>query len=346
MFCFTTIRTILKGDPEMNKYVKKGLCIALAAGLIASSFAGCAKVNYVTNSAVEAIYKIKDGSWQETEAEGEGAAAEGDPVVIDTFTAGTYGGVEFSSLEDVANYYVEAYNYTKTLTAEYTDENGDKQTFYKLLGDENLEVGEIMIDGSANAMINNLVPGIVGGLFAPNTYGLVPCYNRDPNLDNNLKDTTRKADHDFRTSAVTAEDILDANVTDNGDGTITMVIQPKAGQMSTRGDDSQGRFFEVLGDIGGVVASIDMISFAQGTAEENITVDYKGGTVTVKIDTATKEIVEADYKMIANVSVNHANVAVIKDKSASLVITYTNHFPASDEYLLEKKGIKRAVPLS
>lgn len=331
----------MKGDPEMNKYVKKGLCIALAAGLIASSFAGCAKINYVTNSAVEAIYKVKDGSWQETEAEEEGAG-ESDPVVIDPLTPGTYGGIEFNTLEDVANYYVTAYDYTKTLTAEYIDEEGNTQTYYKLLGDEDLNVGEIMIDGSSNAVINNLVPGIVGGLFAPSTYGLVPSYNRDPNLDNNSEDATRKADHDFRTSGVTADDILEANVTDNGDGTITMVIQPKAGQMSTRGDDSQGRFFEVLGDIGGVVSSIDMISFAEGTAEENVIVDYKGGTVTVKIDTATNEIVEADYKMIANVSVNHATVAVIRDKSASLVITYTNHFPASDEYLLESRGIKRA----
>lgn len=325
----------------MNKYVKKGLCIALAAGLIASSFAGCAKINYVTNSAVEAIYKVKDGSWQETETEGEGTG-ESDPVVIDPLTPGTYGGIEFNTLEDVANYYVTAYDYTKTLTAEYIDEEGNTQTYYKLLGDEDLNVGEIMIDGSSNAVINNLVPGIVGGLFAPSTYGLVPSYNRDPNLDNNSEDATRKADHDFRTSGVTADDILEANVTDNGDGTITMVIQPKAGQMSTRGDDSQGRFFEVLGDIGGVVSSIDMISFAEGTAEENVIVDYKGGTVTVKIDTATNEIVEADYKMIANVSVNHATVAVIRDKSASLVITYTNHFPASDEYLLESRGIKRA----
>lgn len=48
----------------MNKYVKKGLCLVLATGLIASSFAGCAKVNYVTNGAIKAIHQIKDGSWQ------------------------------------------------------------------------------------------------------------------------------------------------------------------------------------------------------------------------------------------------------------------------------------------
>lgn len=327
----------------MNKYVKKGMCLALAAGLIATSFAGCKKINYVTEGAVQAIHEIKDGSWENQGAEaGEAGTAEGDPVVIDALVPGTYGGVDFNSLEDVANYYVEAYNYTKSLTAEYIDENGEKQTFYKLLGDEDMVLGGVMIDGKENAAINKIVPGIAGSLFSKNTYGLVPCYNRNPEADNNLEDDTRKADHDFRTSMVTAADILEANIVDNQDGTITMTIQPKAGQMSTRGDDSAGRFFEVLGDIGGVVASIDQISFASGTPEENIKVDYKGGTVKVKIDTATKEIVEADYNMIAQVSVNHASILVIKDKSASLTITYTNHYPASDEYLMEQKKLKRA----
>lgn len=325
----------------MNKYVKKGLCIALAAGLIASSFAGCAKINYVTNGAVEAIYKIKDGSWLEKEEDANADAGDSDPIVIDELVPNTYGGVEFKTLEDVAKYYVEAYNYTKTLTAQYKDENGDTQTFYKLLGDENLQVGDVIIDGSANAVINNIVPGMVDTMFSRNTYGLVPCYNRNPDLDNNSEDSSRKNDHEFKTSAVTVDDILAANVKDNGDGTITMEIQPKAGQMSLRGDDSQGKFFEVLGDISGTIAQIKQVSFTQGTPEENVVVNYKGGTVKVKIDTKTKEIIEADYKMIANVSVTHASVLVIKDKSASLIITYTNHYPASDEYLKDAKGIER-----
>ncbi len=325
----------------MNKYVKKGLCIALAAGLIASSFAGCAKINYVTNGAVEAIYKIKDGSWLEKEEDANADAGDSDPIVIDELVPNTYGGVEFKTLEDVAKYYVEAYNYTKTLTAQYKDENGDTQTFYKLLGDENLQVGDVIIDGSANAVINNIVPGMVDTMFSRNTYGLVPCYNRNPDLDNNSEDSSRKNDHEFKTSAVTVDDILAANVKDNGDGTITMEIQPKAGQMSLRGDDSQGKFFEVLGDISGTIAQIKQVSFTQGTPEENVVVNYKGGTVKVKINTKTKEIIEADYKMIANVSVTHASVLVIKDKSASLIITYTNHYPASDEYLKDAKGIER-----
>ena len=275
-------------------------------------------------------------------AEETGAATlDSDPIVIDELTPDTYGGVEFKTLEDVAKYYVEAYDYTKSLTAEYKTDDGGTATFYKLLGDEELKVGDVMIDGSANAVVNKVVPGLVSSLFSANTYGLVPCYNRNPDMDNNSEDDTRKNDHDFRTSAVTAEDILAANVTDNGDGTITMVIQPKAGQMSLRGEDSQGKFFEVLGDIGGTIAQIDMVTFTQGEPEENVIVDYKGGTVTVKIDTATKEIVEADYHMVANVSVTHASILVIKDKSASLIITYDNHYPASADYLKKTKGLER-----
>ena len=108
----------------MNKYVKKGLCLVLATGLIASSFAGCAKVNYVTEGAIKAIHQIKDGSWKK-QAEGEKAGSSEDTSVLEkSFEAGKYGGVEFKSLEDVANYYKEAYDYTKTLTAEYVNDKG------------------------------------------------------------------------------------------------------------------------------------------------------------------------------------------------------------------------------
>lgn len=328
-----------RGYPIMKKTTKRILALLLAVALVAS-LAGCAKMNYVTKGTIQAIREVKSGEWQNA---GEEEAGElNDESVLETpFTAGTYGGVEFGSVEDVVNYFVEAYDYTKTLTAEYVDENGQTQTYYKLLGDENINIGDVMIDGKANATINGIVPGIVGGLFAPNTYGLMPCYNRDPNMDNNFDDNTKKSDHDFRTSALTADDVLDASVTDNGDGKITIVIQPKMAEMSLRGEDSQGRFFEVLGDISGVVGQISVISFTQGEATDNVKVTYIGGTGTFVIDTATKEITEADYNMVANVSVTHANVAIIRDKSANLAITYTNHYPATDDYLKEKKGITR-----
>ena len=329
----------------MKKVLKIVVCLALVAALVAS-FAGCAKMNYITNGTIKAINEVKSGDWKnagtaEGGAEGEDAASTEDKVVLEEeFKAGTYGGKQFNSVEDVAKYYVEAYNYTKSLTADYV-ENGQTVKYYKLLGTETMDVGDVMSDGKANSIVNNLVPGIVSGMFKPTPYGLVPCYNRNPDLDNNKDDEHKKNDHDFRTSMLTADDILACYVKDNGDGTITIGIQPKAAEMSIRGEDSQGRFFEVLGDIGGVVASVDAVSFAQGTAEENVKVTYKGGTGVVKIDTKTNEIVEADYEMISVVAVTHASIAVIKDKSATLNISYKNHYPADDKFLQESKGITR-----
>lgn len=328
----------------MKKTVKKLVCLALVVAMCAS-FAGCAKINYVTNGTIKAINEVKSGDWLNAgEDAADDGASDADVAVIDELTPGTYGGVEFNTHEDVANYYVEAYNYTKSLTAEYITEDGSTATFYKLLGDEDLTIGDVMIDGKANATINKLVPGIVGNMFSPSTYGLVPCSNRNPDLDNNSENVANgeaTQSYDYRTSFFKAEDILAANVVDNGDGTITMQIQPKAQELAMRGDGSQGSFFEVLGDISGTVGQINLIKFEQGDANDNVIVNYKGGTATVKINTATKEVVEADYKMIVDVAVTHASVTVIKDKSANIQITYTNHYPASDDYLMKSKKIQR-----
>ena len=325
----------------MKKTLKRILCIALVAALV-MSLAGCAKMNYITNGTIKAINEVKSGEWKEGGAEGGAEEADAtDDIAIDELKPGTYGGVDFQTIDDVVKYYVEAYDYTKSLTAEYIQEDGTTATFYKLLGDEKLDIGDVIIDGSKNAIVNNLVPTIAGGLFKPNAYGLVPCNNKNPEDDNNFGDDKKKADHDFRTSDLTAEDILAANVVDNGDGTITLTIQPKGAEMSTRGDDSQGRFFEVLGDVSGVVKDISQVSFTEGTADDNVKVTYKGGTGIIKIDTKTKEITEADYTMKTEVKVTHASIAVLKDKSANLSITYTNHYPASDDYLKDERGITR-----
>jgi len=321
----------------MNKYVKKVFCLALAVGLIASTFAGCKKINYVTNGAIQAINEIKDGSWQKTDApEGE---EDYDALVIPEFAAGTYGGVDFGSVEDVANYYVEAYNYSKTLMADYIDENGEKQSWYKLLGEENLEVGNIMIGGSENATINKLVPGIVGGLYTPGLNGLVPSTNRNPDLDTDEWDGNGET---LVTSRLVADDLVSASVADNGDGTITIQLQPKAVDMSIPGKDAQGHVFQSLGAIDKTVDSISALSWSEGTTAENCKVNYHAGVATVTIDTSTKEIVNAEYVMKAFVSVNHANIAVLKDKSASLNVTMTWKYPASDEYLMKSRKCTRA----
>ena len=265
--------------------------------------------------------------------EGDGSASTGEEIVIDEFVAGTYGGKEFATVEDVVNYYVECYDYTKTLTANYT-ENGDPKTFYKLLGDENLTVQNLLVEGKSNSMLDGLVPGIVGGLFSGNVIGLPPSGNRDPQTD-----TRNDGKFNCTTSALTVDDVAMANVVDNGDGTITITIQPKEVILSMPGEDAQGRFFNTLGDISGVVESISVLSFSEGTIDENFVVSYAGGKGVVTIDTKTGEITTADYEMDVHIDVKHANVAVLKNKSASLDIVYTNHFPASAEFMKESRGV-------
>lgn len=320
----------------MKKAIKRLVCLALVAAFVLS-LAGCAKINYVTNGTIQAIQEVKSGEWQNAGgAEGEGEDVNYDEPVIDEFKAGTYGGVDFQSVEDVANFYVEAYNYSKTLTAQYKDQDGNTQTFYKLLGEEDLQVGDILIDGSSNSMIDNLVPGIVGGLYSPGLNGLVPSTNRDPKLDTDEWDG---AGEPLTTSRLVADDLVTANVTDNGDGTITIKLQPKAVDMSAPGKDAQGHVFQSLGAIDKTVDSISVLTWAEGTTADNCKVNYHGGVATVTVDTKTKEIVSGEYVMLAYVSVTHANVAVLKNKSASLTVTMKWSYPASAEYLKSSKGI-------
>lgn len=318
----------------MKKTIKKLVCLALALTVVLS-FAGCAKINYVTNGTITAIKDVNSGKWKEANGNATEQEAEPDVAKIDEFKPGTYAGLEIASVEDLVNLYVEAFNNTKSRKAMFKDvDSGNNIELYDFLGTEKLEVMNILIEGKENSVINNLVPSIAGGAFKPSTWGLGPSCSVEPAHD-------KTDEFDFSQSMLTAEDVLAANIVDNGDGTVTVKIQPKGGDMSQKGKDSQGRFFMVLGDVAGEVGKISAISWAEGTAAENVKVRYQGGVGTVKIDVATKDIVEADYEMDCKVYVNHANIAVIKDKSASLDIVYSQHFPADAEYLKEQKGFVR-----
>ncbi|MCD8203305.1 MAG: hypothetical protein LUD48_06665 [Prevotella sp.] len=288
------------------------------------------EINYYNNGVIDSISSIKDGSWEE-----DGEEAEAVEEIATDFEAGEYGGIQFDTAEDVVNYYVEAYNTTKAETANYIDADGNTAEFYAMLGDEDLSIDSILIDGSENSIINALVPTIVSSIYSSNVYGLPPCNNRTPSLD------VDENDESLTTSRLTIDDIDSASVKDNGDGTITITLTPVESEMSHKGMDPAGKLLNVLGSIDETVESISLLSWASGTTEENCQVHYTG-TAVVTINTATKEITEADYTMNSTVDVQHASISVIKDKSAVLYITYTQHFPASDEYLKDTKDITRA----
>ena len=277
---------------------------------------------------------IKPGGAYEAAPVDANAAGDADVATIDELVPGTYGGIEFNTIDDVVNYYVQCYNYTKTLTAQYND-NGTTASYYKLIGMEELTIENLLVEGKSNDVVNKLVPSILGSVFTGGLKGLPPCGNISPTADQ-VGDGI-----DVTKSLLTAEDVLAANVVDNGDGTINITIQPKGVVLSMPGSDAQGHFFNTLGDISSTVESISVLSFSSGTINDNFVVDYKGGSGTVKIDTATGEILSGDYTMRVHIDVQHANVAILKDKSASLDIVYTNTFPATTEQLTEK-GITAA----
>ena len=284
--------------------------------------------------AVAVIFAVKVVSSAKTAPVAADATANEDKSVIGEFQAGTYGGIKMDTAEDAVKYYVEAYNKTKAETAEFNTPEG-KQTWSAFIGDENLKINSVIIDGNENKTINSMVPGIVGGIFHAGTSALPPTAGKVQ------KDDVDEKGNSLVTSSLTADDVLAVVVEDNGDGTITMKIQPKMAEMSHKGQDSQGRFFNTLGGIDSVVDSIKPLSWSEGTTADNCKVHYKNGTGVVKIDTKTGKIVEADSDMEVTVDVSHANVAVLRDKSAVVSITYKNHFPASDEYLAKHGEISR-----
>ncbi|MEZ3421374.1 MAG: hypothetical protein K1V95_05595 [Eubacterium sp.] len=252
------------------------------------------------------------------------------------FKPGTYGGKEFKEAADVVNYYNEVYNKTKAKTKVHTAvEGSDSWTFYEFLGDEKLQIkeGSLLIDGKSNSMVDGLVGPILTNIFKPNVNGLPPCASRDP-----LSDIDSKG-NSLATSRVVPEDVATCSVVDNGDGTITLTLVPVSVNLSEKGMDAQGHFFNSLGAIDKTLQDVG-VTFSSGTIEENCKVMYETGKAVVKVDVASGEMVEADYNMVVNINLTHASIAVLKDRGAALTILYDNHFPASDEALAER-GFKR-----
>ena len=318
------------------KIIALVLVCAIVVGIAAFGIIKKDEVKYVKAAMDNAVATIKDGTWQDIIAGSGGGDEDKESEAPDVeFVAGTYGGVEFTSIEDVVNYYNTVYNNTKTQTAQYQNSDGSVATFYALVGEEhlNLKTGSLLVDGKPNSILDGAVPGIMSKIGG-GVNGLSPSDNRDPNLDN---DETGAS---LTTSRVTVDDILKCGIVDNGDGTITMTLVPKGVSMSHKGMDAQGHFFNSLGAIDGAIEELG-VKWASGTTEENCKVMYEDGSAVVTIDTATNTVVKADYHMVVNIDVVHANFLVLTDRSASLTLYYDCNFPASDDYLLQKKGLTR-----
>ncbi len=318
------------------KIIALVLVIAIVVGCAGFGIIKHEEVSYVMAAMNKAISTIKDGTWEDIiKGSGEDSEAESEAPQL-TFTPNDYAGVSLQSVEDVVNYYNTVYNATKAETANYTTEDGGTAVFYKALVEESLTLkpDSLLVDGTANSLINGAAPGLLSKIFQSNVNGLPPCANRDPNQD--IDETGAS----LMTSRVTPEDVLSCEVVDNGDGTITITIVPQTVNMSHKGMDAQGHFFNALGAIDGAIEGIG-VKWAEGTTADNCKVIYEGGYAKVKVDVASGKIVEGDYHMVVNVNISHANLLILSNKSASLTIYYDNKFPASDEYIMERRQLVR-----
>ena len=325
----------------MRKAISIIALVLVIAVLISGVVIGITKkaeYNYVLTAMTNAVAAIKDGTWTEVNPGGfgdtESAEEESEAPPIE-FVAGTYGGVTFNTFEDVINYYNAAYNKTKTERADYQNKDGSIESFYKLVGEEHLSLkpGSLLVDGKENSVINGLAPSILGSFGGGGVNGLSPSNNRNPDLD-------EYDGIDLKTSLATVDDVANCAVEENEDGTIKITIVPQAVNMSEKGKDAQGHFFNSLGAIDATIEKIG-VKWASGTTAENCKVTYKDGSVEVTIDPATGVITKGDYHMIVKVDITHASLAVLNDRSASLTIYYDCNFPASDDYLLKEKGLTR-----
>ena len=326
----------------MRKAINIIALVLVIAVLISGVVIGITKkaeYNYVLTAMTNAVAAIKDGSWTEVTpggfGESEPAEESGEAPDI-TFEPGTYAGVTFNTFEDVINYYNTAYNNTKAQTAQYQNSDGSVATFYALVGEEHLSLkdGSLLVDGKPNSILDAAVPGVMKSIGGGGVNGISPSDNRDPNLDN---DETGAS---LTTSRATVDDVRNCSVKENADGTLEITIVPQAVNMSHKGMDAQGHFFNALGAIDGAIEQIG-VKWASGTTEENCIVMYEGGSVVATIDPSSNLITKADYHMVVNIDVVHANFLVLTDRSASLTLFYDCNFPASDDYLLKEKGLTR-----
>ena len=200
-----------------------------------------------------------------------------------------------SPKEDIVAEYVKVYNTTK------------KAGTFK--GHDEMTLVEVLIDGKDNSMIKNAAKGMVK---AEGTDMPLPPYSDDNPCNECL---------------TTAADIATATYTDNGDGTATIKLVPIATTNSKKFSDAQGNMFNVMEDVKPTVESIPILKWSEGTTDDNVVLKCDGGYAEVTYDKATKMMTKADYTLITIAEVQHANILIFKDKSATAKFDYKMLYP-------------------
>ena len=176
-------------------------------------------------------------------------------------------------------------------------------------GHDTMSCEYVQIDGKDNSMVKGIADKFMA---ASGTNMDLPPYKGDDNPMECL---------------LTEADIDSATYKDNGDGTATIKIVPKAAENATFKNDPQGKSFNVLEDVAGALSSISVITWAEGDANSNVKLTEKDGYIEVTYNKDTKMMTKADYVLVTYADVTHANVAILKDKSASVKFVYTMTYP-------------------
>ena len=176
-------------------------------------------------------------------------------------------------------------------------------------GHDTMSCEYVKIDGMDNSMVKGVADGF---MKATGTNMDLPPYKGE---DNPME------------SLLTAADVDSATYTDNGDGTATIKIVPKAAENAKFKADPQGKSFNVMEDIAGALAGISVITWSEGDANSNVKLTEKDGYIEVVYNKDTKMMTKADYVLVTYADVTHANVLVLKDKSASVKFVYTMTYP-------------------
>ena len=299
------------------KKVIRVLAMVLCVVMLASTFYGCTvKININVDGAVAqapAVQQVPATQAPVTQAPVTQApattAAPADTTAAPADTTAAPADTTAAPADTTAAPADKAPSTVEEVLAEYAVVYKTTKASGTFKGHDTMSCEYVKIDGKDNSMVKGVADGF---MKATGTDMDLPPYKGD--------------DHPAE-SLLTAADVDSATYTDNGDGTATIKIVPKAVENAKFKADPQGKAFNVMEDIAGALAGISVITWSEGDANSNVKLTEKDGYIEVVYNKDTKMMPKADYVLVTYADVTHANVLVLKDKSASVKFVYTMTYP-------------------